>query len=94
MRLIALRIAIGPNQKRFAEKAEIAPNTWGNFENEDDRRISIEEAFKLVDTYAVSLDWIFGGQAGLIPGPLLEKIRAAEDAAAVKMESKRKKTAA
>lgn len=83
-RLIALRMAIGPNQRQFAKRAGIGANTWSNFENED-RRISIEEAFKLVDTYGVSLDWIYEGRgAGLMPGPLLDKIREAEAEAAEK----------
>lgn len=83
-RLIALRMAVEPVQKRFAERAGIHPNTWSNFENEDDRRISIEEAFKLVDTYGVSLDWIYDGRGGAVPGELLVKIRAVEAKAAEK----------
>jgi DNA-binding XRE family transcriptional regulator len=85
LRLIALRMAIGPNQRRFAEKAAIANNTWSNYENEVGRRISLEEAFKLVDTYGVTLDWIYEGRAGQMPGDLMEKIRAVEAKAAAKV---------
>jgi hypothetical protein len=78
IRLISLRMAIGPNAKRFAERAGIAPNTWSNYENEEGRRISLEEAQKLVDTYSVTLDWVFDGKAARMPGDLLDQIRAKE----------------
>jgi len=77
VRLIALRIAVGPNQRKFAMNAGIEPNAWNNYERRGGR-ISLDEAFKLVDTYGASLDWIFDGKAGLMPSVLLEKIRAAE----------------
>lgn len=83
-RLIALRIAIGPNQRRFAINAGIGTNTWGNYEKRG-TRISLDEAFKLVDRYGVSLDWIYEGKAAMMPDALMEKIRAAEPEAARKV---------
>jgi len=83
-RLIALRMAKGPNQRQFSTRAGIEPNTWGNYENDPERRISIEEAFKLVDTYGVSLDWIYEGRAVAMPGDLMNKIREVEAEAVIK----------
>lgn len=80
-RLISLRLAIGLNQRQFAKRARIGPNTWNNYET-GDNRISLDQAFKLTDAYGVSLDWIYQGDAKAMPHDLMLKIHAAEPQAA------------
>src|SRR6476646_644829 len=79
-RLRALRFALGfaKNQKGFAKKCGIAPQTWNNYEL-GKRVPSREEAAKIRHITGVTLDFIFHGDMGGIAFELATKLREAID---------------
>jgi transcriptional regulator with XRE-family HTH domain len=74
-RLKALRLALGYKRvKTFCDFIGITDTTWNNFER-GHRRISIDEAAKVVTKTGVSLDWIYLGREHTLPLHIAEKLR-------------------
>ena len=65
-RLIATRKAIGLKQAEYAERAGIPNNTYNQYEQAKGRP-SLDFAFKLCDTYGLTLDWIYAGDPSGLP---------------------------
>ena len=72
-RLVATREARGMSQAEFAAGAEIARNTYNQWEMAKGRP-SLDEAIKLCDTYNLTLDWIFLGDPGGLNYTIASKI--------------------
>ena len=73
-RLLLTRTALGLNQTEFAGRADIATNTYNQWEKKGCRP-SLDEAIKLVEAHGLTLDWIYRGVETLLPGAILDKIR-------------------
>lgn len=65
-RLRQTREALGMKQAEFAERANIPNNTYNQYEQAKGRP-SLDFAFKLRDTYGISLDWIYDGDPSGLP---------------------------
>lgn len=66
-RLTALRNAESNlNQKEWAEKHGFSPTQYNNWEK-GTRRITVDEAEKLCNTYGLSLDFIYRGRLSGVP---------------------------
>ena len=65
-RLRATREALGMKQAEFAERADIPNNTYNQYEQAKGRP-SLDFAFKLRDTYGLTLDWIYDGDPSGLP---------------------------
>lgn len=66
-RLELARHLLGKSQKAFATDAGIARNTYNQYETGTNTP-SVEEAQKLCDRWALTLDWIYRGDTrGLSP---------------------------
>ena len=65
-RLIATRKTIGLKQAEYAERAGIPDNTYNQYEQAKGRP-SLDFAFKLRDTYGLTLDWIYDGDPSGLP---------------------------
>jgi len=64
-RLRLIRQVAGLTQAEFAERASLARNSYNQYEK-GKRRPSIDHAIALVETYDLTLDWIYlGDPSGL-----------------------------
>lgn len=64
-RLALTRHVLGLQQNEFCERAKIAPNTYNQYER-GKKRPTIDNAIRLVETYHLTLDWIYlGDPSGL-----------------------------
>lgn len=59
-RLVATRHAFRLNQGDFAQRANIAHNTYNQYEHAK-KRPSIDNAIALCEAYDLTLDWIYRG---------------------------------
>jgi transcriptional regulator with XRE-family HTH domain len=74
-RLRALREALGYKRARaFCEVVGITEQAWNNYEC-GRRRISLDEAMKVVARTGASLDWIYRGLEHTLPVNVAEKLR-------------------
>ena len=78
-RLRLTRMVFGLAQGDFAQKASIAANTYNQFER-GRKRPSIENAIALCDTFNLTLDWIYRGDASGLPYRLHEAIKSIREA--------------
>jgi transcriptional regulator with XRE-family HTH domain len=74
-RLRLTRIALGLTQRHFASAADIATNTYGQYET-GARLISPARAIALSDAHNLTLDWIYRGEPGDLPYKLAAAIKA------------------
>jgi transcriptional regulator with XRE-family HTH domain len=74
-RLRLTREVIGMTQIAFAERAQLKPNAYTQYETAVNRP-SIEAAAALVQTYQLTLDWIYLGDASNLPSRITDGIRA------------------
>lgn len=74
-RLKLTRIALRLTQREFAERASIATNTYGQYE-QGARLISPKKAVDLCDAHNLTLDWIYRGEPGNLPYKLADAIKA------------------
>lgn len=72
-RLRATRCALGLSQAELCQMAEIAPNTYNQWEK-GRQGISVVGAIKLCNTFHLSLDWIFRGDISTLPFDLATKL--------------------
>lgn len=73
-RLRLARAALGLSQAEFCRRTGIATNTWNNYEK-GLNRISLEEAFKVVNATGISLDYIYRGVEALLPSQIADNMR-------------------
>lgn len=73
-RLLATRTAIGLNQRQFAQRAKVAPNTYNQWERGSSRP-RLDEAIRLVDEYDITLDWIYLGDQRRLAYELIDALR-------------------
>lgn len=66
------------SQQDFAKAAGLLQSGYNMVES-GVRPISLRSAMLLCDEYDLSLDWIFRGNTGLLPGWLLERIQEIEE---------------
>lgn len=77
-RLSLVREVNGLTQAEFARRAGIAANAWNNYERAR-KRISIEAAIRLVNTYDLTLDYIYLGDASNLPYRLAKALDAVRE---------------
>ena len=75
-RLEETREALGLKAAALCRQAKISPNAWSQFES-GERRITLQNAEKLCDTYGLTLDWIYRGDPAGLPQRVFEKISTA-----------------
>jgi len=73
-RLRDARMAINPNQSDFAKGAGLAQNRYNQYET-GIRPLTLDAALKLRDAYGLSLDYLFRGDASMVPHALIERLR-------------------
>lgn len=74
LRLVVTREALGLRQGEFAAKAEIAANTYNQYE-QGKNRISLDKAIALCDEFGMTLDWIYRGEPSGLKVALWNAIR-------------------
>jgi transcriptional regulator with XRE-family HTH domain len=72
-RLRLLRLALGLSQSEIARRIGAKPSQWNNYEKPL-VRIRIDEAIKLSQTFGVPLDWVYQGDARMMPYELKRRI--------------------
>jgi plasmid maintenance system antidote protein VapI len=77
LRLLTLRAWRNLSQKDFCAEIDVGTNNYSPFENAK-RRIPLEIAFKLVDQYGITLDWIYRGDMRGMTGQMQAELRLAE----------------
>ena len=77
-RLRIVRQVEGLSQAEFAQRADIAPNAWNNYEKAR-KRISLDAAIRLCAEYGLTLDYIYFGDSGNLTYNLVNAIKAVED---------------
>lgn len=65
-RLERLRKTLNMSQADMCRRLGVAPNRWNQYES-GSRRITLEVAGKLRDTFGVTSDWIFFGDESGLP---------------------------
>lgn len=73
-RLELTRRALGLAQGEFAERASLSRNAYNQYETGTNRP-QLEAAFKLCDTYRLTLDWIYFGDPSGLRFDLAEAIK-------------------
>jgi transcriptional regulator with XRE-family HTH domain len=77
-RLALTREVLDLQQNEFCEKAKIAPNAYNQYER-GKKRPSIENAIRLCQTYALTLDWIYLGNDDALRYSLASAIKALKE---------------
>jgi transcriptional regulator with XRE-family HTH domain len=78
-RLRLTREAKGLNQATWCKLVGIEQQAWNNYER-GRKRISIDQALKVVKFAGVTLDWIYRGEASGLPLEMAMAIRKRENA--------------
>jgi transcriptional regulator with XRE-family HTH domain len=78
-RVKLLRRALGLSQADMSKAAGVTERAWSNYETAYGR-ISLDTAFGLVRAFNVTLDWIYLGNAAMMPHHLMQKIAEVEAA--------------
>lgn len=73
-RLVVTREALGLRQGEFAARADIAANTYNQYE-QGKNRISLDKAIALCDEFGMTLDWIYRGEPSGLKVALWNAIR-------------------
>lgn len=73
-RLAQTREALGLKAADLCRQTGIAPNAWSQFES-GERPITIKNAVKLCETYGLTLDWIYRGDAAGLPQRVFQQIK-------------------
>ncbi len=75
-RLVVMRDVLGIKQAELCKAIKVAQNRMSQYES-GERRITLPVAIKLADTYGITLDWIYRGEASGLPHHLHRKIHSA-----------------
>lgn len=78
-RLKLTREALGKDQTEFATGADIARNTYNQYET-GTNSVSLAIAHKMCDAYNLTLDWIYRGDQSGLKASLADAIRALRQA--------------
>lgn len=73
-RLQLSRAALGVSQSEFADRCEIARNTYNQYEKGVNKP-PVEAALKMRELYGLTLDWIYAGDPSTLRHDLADKIR-------------------
>lgn len=77
-RLVLTRRALGiEHQQDFGRAAGLSQSQYHHFES-GKRRLSLEAALALCETYGLSLDWLYRGDMNALPFRLANAIRELE----------------
>jgi transcriptional regulator with XRE-family HTH domain len=74
LRLKLSRTALGLGQGEFADRLDIARNTYNQYEKGVNKP-PVESALKMRELFGLSLDWIYAGDPTFLRWELAEKIR-------------------
>lgn len=72
-RLRRTRKALGLSQAALCRLAKIATNTYNQWEN-GTRRPELDQAMRLCETFRLTLDWLYRGDASGLPPGLAARI--------------------
>jgi transcriptional regulator with XRE-family HTH domain len=78
-RLRHTRQAFGVNQREFANRVNLKPNRYSQYET-GARPLTIEAAHRICDEYGVTLDWLYRGDRSRLPHHLAIEIARIEAA--------------
>jgi transcriptional regulator with XRE-family HTH domain len=73
-RLELTRMALDMTQAAFAADAGLQPTAYANWKKATGRP-DLDSAFALSDAHGLTIEWIYEGDAGRLPGRVLEAIR-------------------
>lgn len=77
-RLRLIESALGMRAVDICKETGIAPNAWSQYKNPKKKRpITLEAAYKLKDTYGITLEYIFDGDRARLPADIVNKLRRA-----------------
>jgi transcriptional regulator with XRE-family HTH domain len=80
-RLRLTRLALKLSQVRLCEITGISKSTWNNAETAD-ARIGLDSALLLCQATDITLDWIYRGKRGGLPGYFIDALAELERAPA------------
>ena len=75
LRLRATREVLGLSVSQLCAQARIGRSTWSNWVAGRNRP-NLDEAIKLVETFDLSLDWIYRGSLAGVPQEMAARLRA------------------
>ena len=67
-------MALDKTQAAFATEAGLQPTAYANWKKGLGRP-DLDSAFKLADAHGLTIEWIYEGDAGRLPGRIVEAIR-------------------
>ena len=73
-RLKLSREALGVSQSDFADRCEIARNTYNQYEK-GVNKVPVDAALKMRELYGLTLDWIYVGDPSGLRHEIADKIR-------------------
>ena len=77
-RLIATQKALGISPAELSRQTGIPANQWTQFTDPKyKRRITLAAAYKLKDTFGITLEWIFDGDRSRLPYEVASKLKEA-----------------
>lgn len=77
-RLELTRRALNLSAADLCRETGIKPNQWSQYVSlEGNRRISLQAAFRLTDTYKIPIGWIFDGDMSQLPDSVRKALRKA-----------------
>lgn len=76
-RLVATQKALGITPAELSRRAGIPPNQWTQFTDPKyKRRITMDAAYKLKDTFGITLEWIYDGDLSKLPHDIALELKA------------------
>lgn len=77
-RLVATQKALGISPAELSRRTKIPPNQWTQFTDPKyKRRITMDAAYKLKDTFGITLEWIYDGDLSKLPHDIALELKAA-----------------
>lgn len=77
-RLSLVREVTGLTQTEFARRAGLGVSAWNNYETAR-KRISVDAAIALCETYSLTLDYVYLGDASNLPYHLASALQSVRD---------------
>lgn len=75
-RLVATQQALGISPAKLCKDSGISQTQWSQFTDPDyKRRITLAAAFKLKDTFGITLEWIFDGDRARLPHEIASRVK-------------------
>lgn len=72
-RLVATREALGMTAADLCRAIDVTQSRWSQYES-GKRRITMDVALRLKQTYGISLDWIYAGDPSSLPQRIFQKL--------------------